>query len=401
MQIVERYILHRTTTAFLVTLFWTLAAVWTSQVVARINLVTDSGQSLGAFMHLATLMLPSMLPIVMPFSVAIAVAHTLTTMNTDSELVVINAAGSPRYTVARPVLIMAGAASVVAFFVVSFVDPIARQEVRDLVASARADLISTIIQEGSFSKLEDGLFVHVGERLPDGRLGSIFVSDSRDPTVDLMYYAKDGAVAEGLGKSVLVMSDGIVHRKSPAGDISVIRYNSYAFDLSAFSSDGDKPKLYPKDHTLAYLLNPDPNDRYVQERPQRLRAEIHHRLTDWTFPFVFALIALAVAGDARSHREARLHPMVTALVAALFVRWLGFFAVNEAEDSAAFTPAVYAVPVLASAVSVCFILTNRSMELPESWTEKLVAFYRALSERAAEWWFALRSLRWAALRRRA
>jgi lipopolysaccharide export system permease protein len=92
--------------------------------------------------------------------------------------------------------------------------------------------------------------------------------------------------------------------------------------------------------------------------------------------------------------------MVTALVGALFVRWLGFFAVNEAEDSAAFTPAVYAVPVLASAVCIYFILSNRAMELPASWTEKLLAFYRAASERISEWWLALRGFRQIALRRR-
>ena len=43
----------------------------------------------------------------------------------------------------------------------------------------RADLLSTVVQEGSFRKVDDGLFVQIGERLPDGRLGGIFVADSR------------------------------------------------------------------------------------------------------------------------------------------------------------------------------------------------------------------------------
>ena len=43
--------------------------------------------------------------------------------------------------------------------------------------------------------------------------------------VDLVYYAKTGAVVERDGKNVLVMNDGVVHRKLAAGDVSVIRFS--------------------------------------------------------------------------------------------------------------------------------------------------------------------------------
>ena len=48
-----------------------------------------------------------------------------------------------------------------------------------MVAAARGDLLSLVIQEGTFRKIDDGLFIQIGERLPDGRLGGIFVADSR------------------------------------------------------------------------------------------------------------------------------------------------------------------------------------------------------------------------------
>ena len=57
-------------------------------------------------------------------------------------------------------------------------------------ATARADLMSLVIQEGTFRKIEEGLFIQIGERLPDGRLGGIFVADSRTEGIDLVYYAK-------------------------------------------------------------------------------------------------------------------------------------------------------------------------------------------------------------------
>jgi lipopolysaccharide export system permease protein len=222
--------------------------------------------------------------------------------------------------------------------------------------------------------------------LPDGRLGGIFVADSREKGVDVIYYAKSGAVLKDLGKNLLLMNDGVVHRKSPEGDVSVVRFTSYAFDLSAFAASSDKITMFPKDRTISYLMNPDPNDYVFQEQPQSFRAELHRRFTEWLYPMVFALIALAVAGDAKSHRESRINPLITAATIALFVRWLGFFVTNQAQTSAWFTPLIYVVPLAASAISIGFIYTNRSMELPISWLDRLIAAGRRLNEGMSLLW---------------
>jgi lipopolysaccharide export system permease protein len=190
MKVIERYIMRRMLLLFLGALAWTLAIVWTTQVLARIDLVTDGGQSALTFFEVAALIIPTVIPIVVPFALAGAVAQTLSAMNADSELVVVNAAGASRMTVARPVLILAIAASVFCLLIQNFVEPYARQRNRDLVAGARADFLSLVIQEGTFRKIEDGLFVQIGERLPGNRLAGIFVADSREEGVDLVYYAK-------------------------------------------------------------------------------------------------------------------------------------------------------------------------------------------------------------------
>jgi lipopolysaccharide export system permease protein len=381
MNVVERYILRRAFGVFAAALFWTLAIVWTTQVLARLDFVTTSGQSAMAFFELATLILPSVIPVVVPFAIAIAVAQTLSMMNTDSELVVISAAGSSRMTTITPILLLALGASVFSFLVDNGVDPYARQRARELVASARADLLSTVVQEGTFRKIDEGLFVQIGERLSDGRMGGIFVADSREKNIDMIYYAKNGVVVDRDGKNVLLMSDGVVHRKAVGGEVSVIRFTSYAFDLSAFSSAVSEVTLFAKDRDLNFLLNPDPKDPMYAHAPQQFRAELHRRLTEWIYPFVFALIALAVAGDARSHREARIHPLVSALSIALVVRWLGFFVANKTQTVPLFAIAVYGVPLVSAAISIWFIYTLRTMELPISWAEGIATLVRKMGDR--------------------
>jgi lipopolysaccharide export system permease protein len=386
MKVVERYIMRRASAVFLAALIWTLAIVWTTQVLAKIDLVTDSGQSALTFFEVAALIIPSIIPIVVPFALVVAVAQTLSVMNTDSELAVINAAGASRWTIARPILLLALAASVFSFVVDNGIDPYARQKNRQLIASSRADLLSLIIQEGTFRRIDDGLFLQVGERLPDNKLGGIFVADSREEGANLIYYAKTGSIVEKGDEKVLMMNDGVINRKSLTGDLSVIRFTSYAFDLSAFMSAANEITLLPKDRTTQYLLNPDPNDKMFQRRPGSYKAELDQRFSEWSYPLVFALIALAVAGDARSHREARIHPLITAIAIALFVRWLGFFAAGKADKVPFYAYMVYGVPIVASAVATWFIVSSRSMELPAAWADWMTN----LAGRVGETWTAIK-----------
>lgn len=382
MKIIERYIMRRTLAVFAATLLWVLAIVWTTQVLTRIDVVTTSGQSARTFFEIAMLVLPAVIPVVIPFALGIAVAQTLTAMNTDSEMIVLSAAGSPRSTIIRPVLIIAVLASITSFAVNNFVEPHSRERMRNIMSAANAELISSVIQEGRFERLEEGLYMQISERLPDGRFAGIFLADRREDDTEMLYFAKSGAAVELGDQQILVMQDGVVHHRTQGRDVSVVRYQSYALDLAEFSDAGDGPTLYSKDRTIGYLLNPDAEDRTAQRRPQLYRAEVHRRFSEWLYPLVIALIGLAVAGDSRSFREARIHPLITTMFIALLVRWAGYFASNQNETSAAFTPVVYAVPFLGVVIPSWFIATNRTMELPTGATEKLIAARRALGQRA-------------------
>ncbi|WP_269931593.1 LPS export ABC transporter permease LptF [Aminobacter sp. HY435] len=386
MKVVERYILRRAFAVFIAALTWTLAIVWTTQVLGRIDLVTDSGQSALTFFEVAALILPTIIPIVVPFALVIAVAQTLSTMNADSELVVVNAAGASRMTVIRPIMILAIGASLFSFVIDNVADPVARQRNRELIATSRADLLSLIIQEGTFRKIDEGLFVQVGERLPNGGLGGIFVADSREPNIDLVYYAKDGSFIEHNDKQMLVMNDGVIHRKAPGGEVSVISFDSYAFDLSEFTAAANEVTMRPKDRSTPYLMNPPGNDKLFQRNPLQFKAELDRRFTEWLYPIAFALIALAVAGDARSHREARVHPLITTVAIALFFRWIGFFVDSKAETIAWAGYLVYLVPILTSALAIWFIATHRTMELPTVWSDRLANQFVRLND----WLTALR-----------
>lgn len=362
MKLLESYILRRVAQMFLTALLPVLAIIWTTQVLARINLVTDTGQSIGSFATLATLILPTIIPIVMPFALVIGITQSLTAMNNDSELAVIDAAGAPRSVILRPILLFALAISLITLVITNEVQPKVKVAARQMIANAYADLLSTVIEEKTFRKVEDGLYVQISQRLAGRVLKGLFVADYRDPAYSLIYYAREGAVDET--GTALIMHDGEVQRKAPGGTVSIVRFDSYAFDLSDLTETRGKAKMRPSDRSLGFLLNPDPDDDDYKDHPGDYRAELHKRMTEWLLPFAFALISLAIAGDARSHREARLHPMVSALTLALILRWLTFYASNKAESNAFFIVLMYATPIASGAIATLMLIRQKKSQLP-------------------------------------
>ena len=370
MRLIELYILRRIVVMFLAVLGSAVAITWIVQVLQRIDFLTTNGQSFWAVVKFGTLFIPSVIPLVMPFALVIAVSQTLSTMNQDSELVVINAAGASRMTVAKPVLTLAIIIAALSFLISSFVDPYSRMGMRTMLAESGADILNVLLQEGSFRKISDNFYVQIAERKSDGRIGGLFIADSREPNVDLIYYAADGVVANQNGRDVLLMSEGEVQRRDlKSNDVSIIRFDSYSFDISQFMENTGNVSFYAKDLPLTYLLSPDPNDPMLQTRPLAYKAELHERLTRWMYPIVFALIALVVAGNARSHREARLSATVTAISISLIVYWLGDSVGQGGSKNASLIKYNYIIPIAAIIIFGFLLITGRALALPTKWTD--------------------------------
>ena len=362
MTLIERYIALRVVKLAIASILPVLAVIWIVQVLARVNLVTDSGQSIGSFFKLAGLILPTIVPMVIPFGIVIGVAQTMAAMNTDSELAVIDAAGTSRWRLLRPVVIVGLGACLVSFTVDNLVEPVVRVQARKMVAAVYADLLSTVIEEKTFRKIEDGLYLQISKRLQGRTLSGLFVADYRNPDSELVYYAKEGAVDEN--GATLVMRDGEVDRRTPDGNISVVKFDSYAFDLSQLTQTRGQTQLKAIDRGLPFLLNPDPKDSDFEAHPGDYTAEMHRRLTEWSFPLVYGLIAFVFSGQARTQREIRSHPVIVGLTVAFILRWISYYLSDKISGSNAFIAPLYALPIMLTIGCMILILRSRSLRLP-------------------------------------
>ena len=66
---------------------------------------------------------------------------------------------------------------------------------------------------------------------------------------------------------------------------------------------------------------------------------------------------------------------------ALLVRWMGYVAANQVQAAPWLWPVVYAIPAVFAAISIWFIATNRTMELPVALADRLISGLRLLGDR--------------------
>ena len=69
------------------------AIVWLTQILKFLDFMLSRGLSLGDFLYLTGLMLPSLLLILIPIALGIAVIYTYNRLMVESELIVLNAVG--------------------------------------------------------------------------------------------------------------------------------------------------------------------------------------------------------------------------------------------------------------------------------------------------------------------
>lgn len=366
MKLIEYYIFKRILSAFVLILLTLSTTVWMTQALRAFDLVTGQGQSIGTFFRITVLLLPGLATIVSPIALLIAVIYTFNSLNLDSELVVINASGASQKTLLKPVLIIGLATAIFMALMTLYFTPLALRQWRTLVTDVRADIITTILEEGKFMKISEGLTFHLRNRTPDGILEGVFVSDNSPTDTTVTYLAENGIILENPFGTFLIMRDGTIQRRNKSdGAISMIEFSSYAFDLSTFASRATVPAFKPSERETTYLLNPDPKDRYFQKHPERFSMELHNRLSAPLYAFIFAVLPLAFLSQAESTRNGRGLTITAAVSLAFAVRILGYYFGSIETLNVLATPFLYLLPICTTIFAVFLILRGIQLRVPE------------------------------------
>lgn len=358
MNIIGNYIFNRVFSISIGTLAGITALVIITQLLTRLKILIATSDTFVTFLKLGGLLVPTISMLVMPFALWIGATRILNAMNSDSELVVLEAAGASRRYAFKPILVLGGLMSLVGILLSHFAEPWAGRQFRDILSEASSELFSSAVRSGEFTQIKRGVFVQISEERGDGSFAGLFVADQRDPQLETIYYSKTGFVLKQPDGDFIVMNDGEIHRKPlETGVVSTVRFESYVLDLAFFGKTRGATWYRAQERSTAELLSPDPNDSLFQQQPHVVRAEIHSRFSEWMYPLVFGLIAVYFVGKTRSSRQTDyINPMLAALTA-FGVRGAGFLAISQAGGNVVFASLAYAVPIF-SIVIIIFLIAR-------------------------------------------
>jgi lipopolysaccharide export system permease protein len=380
----DRYVFRTTFGAFLLVLVSLTTVIWLTHALREIDLMTNQKQTVLVFLGITGLLIPMLMLVIAPIALVVAMGYTLNRLNTDSEIVVMNASGMSPWRIFRPFLMTTVVVSALVLVVSAYVAPKGLRELRTWATKVKADFVINVIQPGRFTPIERGLVLHIRERRPDGQLLGIFIDDRRDPKERVTSISDYGEIVEtGTGTFLVLITGSVQRLETGRPDPTIVRFERYAFDLSRFTGGPTVQAVGVRERDLWDVAFPDPNDSVYKQVPTHFRAELHDRLIAPIYPFVFTVLCFAILGAPRTSRQSREVSMIIALTATAVLRLIGFACNVLAAQTVVAVFVLYGSVLVALALGLYAISRGVVVE-PPAFVMQPLALFERLTQRLTQ-----------------
>lgn len=339
--------------------------VWLTQSLQFLQFIINKGLSLGAWLKLTTLLLPSFVVVILPSALFFVVVFVYNKLIVDRELVVVQAAGMSRVGLAAPALFAAAAAVAAGYALSLFGVPASYRGFREAQWDLKANASQVLIREGAFNTLADGLTVYVRERGRNGELEGVIVHDARDRAKTVTLTAAHGALGQGDNGPRLVLENGS-RQELPrgSGNLSVLYFDSYGLDLDDVGSNPGDRYADNRERPTLDLLRAQESENLTAQKVARMHAEAHQRLAGPITGLGFTLVALVFMLTGVSDRKPQIERIAGAVAVIILLHASALGAMNLAARDLVFVPLMYVVSLVPVAVGLYMIAAPDRLLLP-------------------------------------
>ncbi len=313
--------------------------------------IVERGVAVELFAALMLLALPYLAGAALPLALLIAVLLVYVRLASDSEAIVMRAAGVSDLRLAAPALLVGLAVmGVVAWNALVFA-PASERELRDLQSNLRDRFAVLFVQPGIFRQIDRNMTLFVQDGIGNSEYSGILLQDDRDDGRRITYIAERGTLAIADGIPRLTVFNGSRQEIDKAtGRLTLVYFDSNTVELNLPAIP--KRSRSRRERTLGELLNPS-IEEVGQAKVAKHRAEGHFRLASGLMPGAVTVVALAcllLGGENRrgqSFRPALAGGLAFGLLVAAYAAKA---AVAKLPVLAVFQYAVGVVPILVGIV---------------------------------------------------
>lgn len=364
---IDRYIFRQILGPFLFFVLVFTGVIWLTQSLRVIDTVVNNGQSAQVFLEFTALLLPMVLSIVLPVSIFAAVLFAINRLFTDSEIVVMLAAGLSGTALLRAVAVFSSLVMIAVFALTLYLMPTAQREMRDRITQIRGDVAVAFVREGQFLTPSKDVSVYLRETGRAGEMFGVLVHDERDPERTVTYTAERALLVRDDAGTRLVMFDGVAQSADlpSTKSLSILRFDQLSYDLTPFAEPGPTRRRKPSEMYLPDLLEIDAA-RAAPRSIGDFRAEAHEALSSPLYVLALPLLAVAFVISAGFRRQGFAGRIVLAAVVGLGLRLAGLAAKSVVTGTAAFWPIMYLPPVLGILAALWMLTDWRRRAAPSA-----------------------------------
>ncbi|HPD82570.1 MAG: LPS export ABC transporter permease LptF [Alphaproteobacteria bacterium] len=289
----DRYILKNLVPATLFVSVTLAAIIMLTQSLKFLELIIEAGASSSSFWTLTFLALPRFFEVILPVALMISTVFIYNRLSSDSEIVVMRAAGKSPMQLARPALILALLVTFALLFITTWLAPVSLNSMVKMRQIIRAQYSTLLFREGVFNSVGNDFTVYISNRNSNGELEGLLIHDSRaDLPAPVTITAKRGiVVATDEGQQVLVYDGSRQDFNEKTGALNRLDFERYTIDLPEASATRQRPKD-PDERTISELLHPDLTKAYDRDHQDKFIVEIHRRILGPFLSISFTSVAL-------------------------------------------------------------------------------------------------------------
>jgi lipopolysaccharide export system permease protein len=335
----DRYMFRQLGLALIAVTGGLTALIWLTQSLRFVELVINHGLSLGVFLELTGLLIPSFVAVILPITCFVVVQFVYQRLAGDRELTVMRAAGLSPFALSRPALAVALLAMIAGYLLNLWLVPASLTSFREFQWEIRNRMAAFLLQDGVFNQVSDDMTVYVRSRDTDGTLRGILVDDERDKNAPATILAERGRLVDGPnGPRVILFNGSRQQIDRQTGRLDMLTFGQNAVDLSQGASNEGARPADMSEVPLGELLNPHPAN--AQDIPKWI-AEGHKRLSGPLTALSFALVALVSVLTGAFRRHGSLLRPLAAIGAVVGLLALGLAIGNLAARDNALLPLVW------------------------------------------------------------
>ena len=290
MKKLNTYIVKQIIVGYLLVSFSLMSIIWLSQSLRFVDLLTNTGLSIGIFIEMTSLLMPRIYTILSPISLFAAVLFVYNRMLSDRELVVMKAAGINPWDNAKPAIYVGIFLCLFNFYVLNIVIPYAENKFNDLQWQVKNDVSHLIFREGQFTEIQPNLTIFISKHEPDGSMSNLLLNDERNPKNKSTLSAEKGRIVYTSKGPRVILVNGIRQEIDKQNhQFSSLSFKRYSVDLGYNKTQKEKSED-AREKTTWELLNSNQDKSLSEGDVRHYIVTGHKRLLNPFYNLLFAII---------------------------------------------------------------------------------------------------------------